>query len=343
MIEFSSKLDSNDEPLETTVNIRGSFGSGGFFSEEMLGRIARAAAGAYRLGRIEVSAYAVKTNLPPAGPFAGFGTAEGAFALKRHIAKIADTVGIEGMEWRRRHYSEKKPQTDEVDNLALDTMERSDYGRKWAAYDLLRRGKETSGMEVSPMRGIGAEIFAQLRGRPRYGIDGGGVIDFTPRKPDEGALRYSHAAASVIELEIDGVDFSAKIRGIWLSVLAGKLNGKNTVRRDLLKNIIRALGWTTSEKLEYEEGRINESVYFEYGIPKPSAIPKINIYFSEYDHDEADPEAIGELPYCVIPSAYLQALTQACGHHFETIPVSARDVWLILDRREREARGEKKE
>jgi hypothetical protein len=39
------------------------------------------------------------------------------------------------------------------------------------------------------------------------------------------------------------------------------------------------------------------------------------------------------LPYCVIPAAYLQALTQAAGHHFDRLPVSARDIWLRLEER----------
>ncbi|MDR1257615.1 MAG: molybdopterin-dependent oxidoreductase, partial [Spirochaetaceae bacterium] len=53
-IDFSTSLDVTGEPVETAVNIRAGFGADGFFVSEMLGVMARAAAGQYRLGKITV-------------------------------------------------------------------------------------------------------------------------------------------------------------------------------------------------------------------------------------------------------------------------------------------------
>ncbi|MDR1256785.1 MAG: molybdopterin-dependent oxidoreductase, partial [Spirochaetaceae bacterium] len=318
--------------VETAVNIRAGFGADGFFVSEMLGVMARAAAGQYRLGKITVNARALKTSLPPAGPFAGFGTAEAAFALERHVSKIADTLRAEGAEWRAHHYNEKKIPADEAENLTAELAARSDYWRKRAAYELLRREREESGVKISPMRGIGLAVFAHTEGRQRYHIDDSGAITLAPSKTDAESRRRCPLAAAVIELEIDGIDFSANIRGIWMSVRAGKLGDEGAARRGLLQNIVCALGWTHSERLRYEEGRIEESRYFDYGLPRPSTLPAVNINLSAYDGDceEDGLEAVNELPYCVIPAAYLQALAQACGHHFEAIPVNSFDIWQAV-------------
>jgi CO/xanthine dehydrogenase Mo-binding subunit len=342
VIDFSTRLDPTGEPVETAVNIRAGFGADGFFAGEMLGVMARSAAGQYRLGRITVDALAARTHLPPAGPFAGFGTAEAAFALERHVSKIADTLRIEGAEWRARHYNEKKIPADEAENLTAELAARSDYWRKRAAYELLRRARAEPGA-AAPIRGIGLAVFAHTEGRQRYHIGGGGAVTLAPAKPEAESKRRCPLAAAVIELEIDGVDFSANIRGIWMSVRAGKLGDEGVARRGLLQNIVCALGWTQSESLRYGEGRIDESLYFDYGLPRPSSLPAVEIAFSADDGEEAGIEAVNELPYCVIPAAYMQALTQSCDHHFEAIPVNARDIRQTIDRQSHDEKGETKE
>jgi CO/xanthine dehydrogenase Mo-binding subunit len=332
LIEFSTELDTNREPLETAIDIRAGFGAYGFFAGDMLACIARAASESYRLGRIRVNADAVRTNLPPASAFAGFGAAEGFFALERHAVKIADTVNTESVEWRTRHYNEKKIPSDDLKKLMEKLMGHCDYRRKWASYELLmRRGNELGG-KISPMRGIGTAAFAHRDGRVHLGEG----VSPHPKTGSQPPL-----AAAIVELEIDEIDFSAKARGIWLSVRMGIVDDKRSSRNMLLRNIICALGWTASEKLSYKEGRIDDGFHIEYDIQKSSRIPAINIFLSERETAEENPEVISELPYCVIPAAYTQALSQACGHHFQSIPVNARDIWNVLDCREQEARQEK--
>jgi CO/xanthine dehydrogenase Mo-binding subunit len=340
MLDFSSLLDPNGEPYETTVNIRSGFGAETFFAEEMLDSIARAAAGHYRLGHIRVKAEAVKTNLPPACPFAGFGAAQGFFALERHVAKIADTVRMDGSEWRGHHYNEKKFPADELEKLTGDLMKQCDYKRKWAAYELLRRRWGETGGKMRPMRGIGIAVVAYGDGKTRYSIAG-----------KSAGLSVSSAesmllASAIVELEIDRIDFSANIRCVCISVRSGALRDKYAARRRLLQNSICAFGWIAAEKLEYRDGRIDEGGHVKYRFPELPTLPPISVIFSERAGAEENLDTIGELPYCVFPAAYLEALSQACDHHFEAIPVFARDIWRIVEGREsrrQESHGEKEE
>jgi CO/xanthine dehydrogenase Mo-binding subunit len=339
-LAFSSLLDPDGEPYETTVEIKAAFGAETFFADTMLGGIARAAAGHYRLGRIKVRAEALKTNLPPASPFAGFGAAQGFFALERHVAKIADTVRVEGGEWRSRHYNEKKAPAEELEKLTRDLTESCDYKRKWAAYELLRRHRSETGEKTSPMRGIGLAAVAYGGGKTRYSLAGKSAV------PSAAAADGTPLVAAIVELEIDRVDFSAKIRRASISVRTGTLPDKRAARRKLLQNSAAAFGWAAVEKLEYRDGQIGANGHVAYRLPSPSAFPPLNLDFSERPGGEENPDALAELPYCVFPAAYLQALTQACDHHFTAIPVSARDIWRVIESEERrgeETDGEKKQ
>lgn len=345
VLEFSSLLDPKGEPYETTVNIRAGFGAGTFFADAMLGSIARAAAGHYKLGRIRVKAEAVKTNLPPASPFAGFGAAQGAFALERHVSRIADTARVEGSAWRAQHFNEKKLPADEWEKLMGGMMKQCDYKRKWAAYELLRLRWRETGEKVSPMRGIGIAVCGGGGGKNRYSLAGKSAC------LSASATDSRQLAAAAVELEIDRIDFSANIRCACISVRTGGLNDKRAARRKLLQNSICALGWAAVEKLEYRDGRIDEDAPAGYRLPALPSIPPINIIFSERDGAgespaEESPDTIGELPYCVFPAAYLQALTQACDHHFLSIPVFPRDIWRAVEGHAdggQESHGEKEE
>jgi CO/xanthine dehydrogenase Mo-binding subunit len=184
---------------------------------------------------------------------------------------------------------------------------------------------------MNPRRGVGITTVIYEDCKPSFVLEGAAQVNHT-----EAGARPPFASA-IIELEIDNIDFSAKIRGLWMSVCAGILGDKRTVRRRLLQNIVCALGWTVFEKLDYKDGKIDEADYFNYNLPVQSKMPRIHISLSECDGKENNPEVICELPYCVIPPAYLQALTQACNHHFESIPVFSRDIWKVLNENEQES------
>jgi CO/xanthine dehydrogenase Mo-binding subunit len=70
-------------------------------------RVARNAgygvAGPYRIPNVWVDSYAVYTNLPSAGAFRGFGVTEAAWAYESQIDMIADRLGIDPLEIRRKN------------------------------------------------------------------------------------------------------------------------------------------------------------------------------------------------------------------------------------------------
>lgn len=131
--------------------------------------------------------------------------------------------------------------------------------------------------------------------------------------------------AAVVEVEIDLVDYTPQVRGIWLAVDGGRLLSEERARLTLTQSTIHALGWASREQLYYAEGKIPDSLLYAYDIPDSPDLPPIEIGFIR--KDGTVPKGIGELPFSTIPAAYIQAVSQAMDHPFEKIPLGAREVW----------------
>jgi CO/xanthine dehydrogenase Mo-binding subunit len=173
-IDIKSGLGEKGEPLGIEVEIKTGLGAYGIFAEELLDRGCLGALGVYRWPSISIAGRAQRTNIPPHGPFAGFGLSQGFFAAERHVSLIADTLGMDPAEWRKNHFlrhTEKLgigiPLKDTLypEQLLDSAASMSDYYRKWASYELLRRRrKATEWNTKEPLRGIGIALAYQGSG-----------------------------------------------------------------------------------------------------------------------------------------------------------------------------------
>ena len=139
------------------------------------------------------------------------------------------------------------------------------------------------------------------------------------------AFARSGWGAAVAEIEIDPVTLGPFTRGIWLTVDGGKILSQRRARETLRTGIIQALGWTCREHLHYVNGKIPEEHFLDYDIPSPGELPPISVDFIW--NDDADPKGIGELPFCCVPAAYAEAVSQAMDHLFNKIPLDMYDIW----------------
>jgi len=132
-------------------------------------------------------------------------------------------------------------------------------------------------------------------------------------------------AAAVVEIEIDPVSLYPVTRGIWLAVEGGNILNERRARLALNTSAIQALGWASREQLRYEEGKIPVECFRYYNVPAPEDIPPITVDFLH--SSTTVHKGIGDLPFCCIPAAYAQAVSQAMDHHFEKIPLGIKDIW----------------
>ena len=171
--EITSSIGEKGEILASKIKVKLDLGADDVFGREIIEQTSIGALGAYNHRNFSIKSDGITTNLPPQGPFAGFGLAQGLFAAERHISLIADTLGQDPAEWRKHNYEEKilaigltmkekAPITKLIDSVTV----MSDYHRKWASYELLRRTRrgEAWNFTGDSLRGIGIATGFQGNG-----------------------------------------------------------------------------------------------------------------------------------------------------------------------------------
>ncbi|MDR2186125.1 MAG: xanthine dehydrogenase family protein molybdopterin-binding subunit [Treponema sp.] len=449
-LRFRSALGEGGRLLGTEISLITDMGAQEVFTEEILDRTCLAALGPYNWETAIIQGAAIRTNVPPAGSFSGFGMAQGFFASERQASRIADALRIDPAEWRKQFFSKNPALSMGIrhrDHILMEelldtTTAMSDYRRKWASFELLRvhRRKRRDEEKGEPLRGIGIAVAYQGSGFLYAGRDRGtysveltldkegfleirtsmvssdqehillwqsiaaeiltleagavrvvsdnteGVPDSGPaclsrnvtvithlveracgvirkqrfrdplpitvrrsyhparaagwgeRPVDQNVLTHLSWGAAVAEVEIDPVEYSPRIKGVWLGIDGGRILSESRARRSLKLGAIHALSWASREELVYEEGRIPDAYFHNYSILSLREIPPIHIDFIW--NDTVNPKGIGELPFNCIPAAYVQAVSQAMDYPFEKIPLTAKDVWDAkkkLEEKEHEA------
>ena len=184
-ISVSSAFDSQGEIIGAEINVTVNLGAYGINSAEILDQTCLGSLGVYRFDNLKLSGAAVRTNIPPQGPFSGFGLAQGFFALERHLSHVADLRKHDPAEWRKNRFpvngslpfgpafKEGAPGEQLLDTAAA----MSDYYRKWASYELLRQGRRQRLPQGSLSRNNWAEKGETLRGIGiALGYQGNGLL-----------------------------------------------------------------------------------------------------------------------------------------------------------------------
>jgi CO/xanthine dehydrogenase Mo-binding subunit len=206
-IHIRSALGKEGELLGTEIGIAVNLGAYGVFTDEILDQTCLGSLGAYKYSNIKIRGSALTTNIPPQGPFGGFGLSQGFFAIERHVSHIADTLHQDPAEWRKNNslhrngslvigaaIKEQVPMEQLIDTTAA----MSDYYRKWASYELLRgnrRGKAGI-MKEETLRGIGIATAYQGSGFLYHGADKGVYeVELTLEKDGSLEIRTSMVSA----------------------------------------------------------------------------------------------------------------------------------------------------
>jgi CO/xanthine dehydrogenase Mo-binding subunit len=439
-IRIRSAIGEKGRLLANEITAVTDMGAYGVFADEILDQCCLGSLGIYKQQCIKINGRAVNTNIPPTGAFAGFGLAQGFFAMERQAALIADTLKLNPIEWRKENILSGKrnlaigvPPPDGIfPEKLLDTAAAmGDYHRKWAAYETLRGYRRSHGgpEKNESLRGIGIAAAYQVNGFLHPSVDKGvytveltlhkdasleivtsmvssnneyiliwrniaskilsldpaqvrliaGATDTAPdsgpaglsrgitavtklvelaagairkqrfRNPlpitvrrsckcaladpwgaetgefDRNAFSHTGWGAAVVEVEIDPVEYTPNIRGVWLSLDGGKILSQRRAWQSMRFSTIQALGWASGERLGYENGRIPSEQFSTYELPNLRTIPPIHIDF--IFNDTASPKGIGDVPFNCVPAAFVQAVSQAIDHPFDRLPVTAREIW----------------
>jgi CO/xanthine dehydrogenase Mo-binding subunit len=126
--------------------------------------------------------------------------------------------------------------------------------------------------------------------------------------------------------EIEVLDFVAlqEIGQVLHPVLAaGQIEG----------GVAQAIGYALYEKVVWRDGVMANNQITNYIIPTSADVPPIRVYFEEvpYPHGAMGAKGIGELPMDGPAPAILNAVEQALGLPFDSLPLLPEDVLRALE------------
>ncbi len=73
------------------------------YGANVVNAVGLSAVGPYRIPNVRIDSYCIYTNLPPGGPYRGFGYSEFHFGLESHMTRIARKIGMDEVEFRRKN------------------------------------------------------------------------------------------------------------------------------------------------------------------------------------------------------------------------------------------------
>jgi len=184
------KTGAKSDGTLTSVDIDIILNAGAYqtLSSAVLWRSLCTAAGPYRIPNVKVDAKSVATNTVPNGAFRGFGSPQVILPHESQMDLIADRLGIDRAELRRRNLlrAGDRTSTDQVvaDSVgALKTLERAAELAKWD--ERLERVAAFNEENVDRRRGVGLACVI-------YGVGLGGKAPFLDK------------AGATMKLEADG-------------------------------------------------------------------------------------------------------------------------------------------
>ncbi|MDR0908217.1 MAG: molybdopterin-dependent oxidoreductase [Spirochaetaceae bacterium] len=171
VIKLHSVNDKTGKFVSHSVSTQRDFGAFSLFKDEYIDKSLISSIGIYEHAGVEIEAQAVSSEKAPQSPGLSFGMAEGSFALETQVSRIAQALDLNPLEWRKNNLIEKKqklvcgmlpselPSCIDIINCA---QEKSDFNRKWTAYNLIKKTNGSNSEEN--LRGIGAAFAFQGRG-----------------------------------------------------------------------------------------------------------------------------------------------------------------------------------
>ena len=232
-IRISGFLDENNKMAFKEIDIKLNLGSYGIFENEIIDHTCIGSLGIYSGGSYKIKAKGLRTNLPVQGPMCGFGLSQGFFASELFASYIADKLSVDPAKWRKDNSIYKNYLAPDLINknrvfhseLIDKAAEMSDYYRKWAAYELLRKRRREEKQKKSSdfpssmekLRGIAITTCFQGNGFLYNDELGNGICSVELTLEKDGSLKIKSSLASL----------SRASRVAWMQI-ANDILGVNT-------------------------------------------------------------------------------------------------------------------
>jgi CO/xanthine dehydrogenase Mo-binding subunit len=135
-------------------------------------------------------------------------------------------------------------------------------------------------------------------------------------------------AVYIAEVTVDLTTYSVSVDDFVALQEVGKVLHPLLARGQIIGGIAQAIGFTLYEKVVWQNGRMQNSQMTNYIMPTSSDLPPIRVFFEELGniYGAYGAKGIGELPMDGPAPAIVNAVEDALGVHFDSIPLLPEDV-----------------
>ncbi len=136
----------------------------------------------------------------------------------------------------------------------------------------------------------------------------------------------------VAQVAIDTVTYSAEVEDFWSVQEVGRVLNPVLAGGQIEGGIAQGIGYALYEKVQWQNGRMANNQMTNYIMPTAEDVPPIHVYFEEipFAYGAFGAKGIGELPHDGPAPAILNAIRDATGIGFASIPLLPEDLFARL-------------
>ena len=146
-------------------------------------------------------------------------------------------------------------------------------------------------------------------------------------------------SVQVAQVAVDTATYSAEVEEFWSVQEVGRVLHPVLAGGQIEGGIAQGIGYALYEKVVLKDGRMANNQMTNYIMPTAEDVPPIHIYFEEIPcrFGGCGAKGIGELPHDGPAPAILNAIRDAIGVGFDTIPLLPEDLFAQLAAQEAKA------
>jgi len=135
-------------------------------------------------------------------------------------------------------------------------------------------------------------------------------------------------AIYVAQIAVDTVTYSAEVEGFWAVQEVGRVLHPVLAAGQIEGGVAQGIGYALYEKVVLKEGRMTNNQMTNYIMPTAEDVPPIHVYFEEvpFRYGGFGAKGLGELPHDGPAPAILNAIRDATGVSFNSIPLLPEDL-----------------
>src|SRR5579862_866752 len=139
----------------------------------------------------------------------------------------------------------------------------------------------------------------------------------------------------VAEVSVDLATYAVTVNDFVALQEVGKVLNPVLARGQIIGGVAQALGFALYEKVQWREGRMQNGQMTNYIIPTSADVPPIRVFFEEMGnaHGAYGAKGIGELPMDGPAPAIVNAVEEALGVAFDSIPLMPEDIFDAMTSR----------